>query len=118
MNLYKFITNKEIEEISQKIKNKADFEIERKYKGYNLWLKSSRAGVDFMDGTKEGDYIVLENFSTKTRGGGGPLSGERLRELKNVDKLTRHLDRFLAHREIEGYETIDKGQISLFEMMI
>ena len=118
MNLYKFITHEEIKMVAESIKNKMDFEIEREYKGYQLWLKSSRAATDFMDGTKEGDYIVLENFSTKTGGGGGPLSGKRLKELESIDKLTRHLDKFIARREIDGYETIDEGQISLFEMMI
>lgn len=118
MNLYKFITHEEIEMVAESIKNKVDFEIERDYKGYQLWLKSSRAAADFMDGTKEGDYIVLEDFYTNTCGGGGPLSGEQLKELESIDKLTRHLDRFLARREIEDYETIDEGQISLFETMI
>lgn len=118
MNLYKFIAHEEIEMVAESIKNKVDFEIERECKGYQLWLKSSRAAADFMDGTKEGDYIVLENFSTNTCGGGGPLSGEELKELENVDKLTRHLDKFLTRREIEGYVTLDEGQMSIFEMMV
>ena len=118
MDLYKFITHEEIEMVAESIKNKKDFEVERECKGYQLWIKSSRAAADFMDGTKKGDYIILENFSTKTGGGGGPLSGEQLKELGSIDKLTRHLDRFLARREIKDYETIDEGQISLFEMMI
>ncbi len=116
MDLYKFITHEEIKMVAESIKNKMDFEIERDYNKYQLRIKSSRSRVDFGDGTKKGDYIVLENFTTNTSGGGGPLSGERLKELENVDKLTRHLDRFLALRGIEGYETIDEGQISLFEM--
>lgn len=118
MNLYNFITHKEIETVSKNIKNETDFEIEKDCKEYRFRLNSSRAGVDFDDGTKEGDYIVGIGFSASSRGWGMPISGESLRELKNVDELRKYIDKHLGESRIEGYETIEEGQISLFEMMI
>lgn len=118
MNLYKFITHEEIEIVSKNIKSKTDFEIERECKGYQFRLHSSRAGVDFKDGTREGDYIVGVDFSTSDRGWGIPISGEQLKELEDVNKLRKYVDKQLGKSRIDGYETIDEGQISLFEMMI
>lgn len=118
MNLYKFITHEEIEIVSENIKSKVDFEIERECKGYQFSLHSSRAGVDFKDGTKEGDYIIWIGFSTSKRGWGRPISGEQLKELEDVNKLRKYIDKQLGESRIDGYETIGEGQISLFEMMV
>lgn len=118
MDLYKFITNKEIKDVSENIKNKADFEIERKYKEYKFLIGSSRAGIDFEDGTKEGDYIIGMDFTTTDRGWGIPISGERLKGLEDENKLRNFIDKELGRSRIEGYETIGKGQASIFEMMI
>lgn len=118
MNIYKLITHDEIEKVVKNIRGKIDFEVERKYKGYEFRFHSSRAGVDFENGTKEGDYILGMDFSTSDRGWGIPISGEQLRELEDVNKLRKYIDEQLAKSRIEGYETIEEGQISLFEIMI
>lgn len=118
MNLYKFITHEEIETISENIKNKSDFEIERSYKGYQLRLHSSRAAVDFKDGTKEGDYIIGMDFSTSNRGWGMPISGKQLKELEDKNKLMKYIDKKLKKSRIDGYQAIGEGQITLFEIAL
>lgn len=118
MNLYKFITHQEIEFIAKAIKNKKDFEIERKYKKHEFRMHSSRAKVDFKDGTKKDDYFVGMDFSTDTRGWGIPISGKHLEELEDASKLKGYIDEQLGKSRITGYETIREGQVSLFEMML
>lgn len=118
MNLYKFIAHEEIEMVAESIKNKVGFEIERECKGYQFRLHSSRAAVDFKDGTKEGDYIIGMDFSTSTRGWGRPVSGEQLKELEDANKLRGYIDKRLGDSRIDGYVTLDEGQMSIFEMMI
>lgn len=119
MKLYDFITHKEIEVIANSIKNKIDFmAIERKVKAYEFRIRSSRAGTDFKDGTKEGDYIIAIGFEAINRGNGRPISGERLKVLGDADKLTKYLDNYMKGNKIEGYEGIDEGQMNLFNMNI
>lgn len=116
MNLYKFITPEEIKTVSESIKNKSDFEIKRKHKGYRFDISSSRAGADFRDGTKKSDYIVCIGFETNKSGWGCPMSGKELKELENADNLKRYIDGRLSRSQIEGYKKIgSEGQISLFE---
>lgn len=117
MNLYKFITQEELKLIVQAIKNKEEFEIENKYKNHAIWIKNSIAGVDFYDGTKKGDYIVLINYSTIDSGSGGPVSGKKLKGFQDINNLKEYLDKFLERRNIKGYEITNEGQISLFELM-
>lgn len=38
MDLYDFVTQKEIETIAERIKNKLDFDIENKYKSHEIWI--------------------------------------------------------------------------------
>lgn len=116
MKLNNFITHLEIENISNCIKNKVDFNHEREHKGYEFGIYSTRAGVDFKDGTKKGDYIICVVFDTRGRGWGRPLSGEKLRELENANELKKYIDERLGESRIEGYERIDEGQIDLFNL--
>lgn len=118
MNLYSFITHEEIESVSENIKNKTDFEIERECKIYQFRISSAIAGVDFNEETKKGDYIISIGFLTSTRGWGKPISGKELEKLKDMNNLREYIDKQLNESEIEGYEAVNKGQISLFEMVV
>ena len=118
MNLYNFITHKEIETVSESIERESDFKINKNHKGYELSISNGKAGVDFYDGTKKGDYIILIGLQTSTRGWGAPVTGKELKELQDTNNLKKYIDKRLGKSRINGYGTMDEGQISLFEMII
>lgn len=122
MNIYDFITKQEIENISKSIEYERDFEtIERKVKGYEFTIRSTRTVISFSEDVKEDDFMIGIGFNTGTRGNGKPLAGKELDKLKNVDELTKFLDEYMRKNRINGYEGIkeykevkEEKQLTLF----
>lgn len=116
MKLHDFITYIEIQEVARKIEDKKDFYIEREVGEYRFRIRSSYANGNWENGTKDGDYFVGVGFSTKTRGNSRPISGNKLKELEDVENLTKYLDDYMKSNRIEGYEIIDEGQVDMFSL--
>lgn len=103
------------ERIAQKaieaIKSESDFEIERVYGKAKFGLHSGRAGCDWEDGTKEGDYIVHYDFCIfkgDFSGCSGPLSKKEFtKHFSDIDSGIKWVDGFLKRRNIVGYETLE-----------
>lgn len=118
MKLHDFITHKEIENISNCIKNEVSFSTyENTIKGYTFMITNSRAVGDWSKwNVKDGDYIVSIRIFTTKSGTSSPYGGEKLKEFHNPDKFKKYLDNYLKDGNIKGYKTIDEGQIDLFNL--
>ncbi|NLI90178.1 MAG: hypothetical protein GX366_07210 [Epulopiscium sp.] len=117
MNLYNFITRKEIEMVSKSIKGEKDFEIYKKHKDCRFDISSGRAGVDFNSETKEGDYIVRIGFSEGNGGCGQPVHGSNLRKQEKANELKDYINEYIKRRKPKGYKDLEEGQATLFDMM-
>ncbi len=120
MNVFDFITLQECEAIVNSVATQGDFELEATHnKKYSFRLRNGKAGIDFADGTKQGEYIVHGGFSKlygDYAGIGFPLTGDDLEIFETAETLLKWVDDLIKSRNIEGYETLENTveQLTLF----
>lgn len=98
-----FMPYQEFLKISDKIKNKEDFEYEKRIKNFKIDFESGKAGCNFELGrTKEGDYLVTYGFNLLTgdyTGYGAPM--ERTEQLETFAEYKNIIQ--FVEKEINGH---------------